>query len=212
MVRNIPFRHLLLKGALPVIYLQLVAFHLLLSLAPSTAFAADYTIDPDHSKVTFKVKHLGISWVPGKFNEFKGTFSFDPENLAASATTASITSGSIDTDNAKRDGHLKTNEFLDTDNFKEITFTSTKVVPKTKSEFEVKGDLKIKEISKPVTLNVEYHGSAKGMQGEERAAFTATTTVKRKDWGITWNKLLEAGGLAVGEDVFVTIEIEGIKQ
>lgn len=179
--------------------------------APVQAHADDYKIDPDHSKVTFKVKHLGISWVPGKFNQFSGSFSFDPKKVADSKVKAEIKASTIDTDNEKRDNHLKSNEFLDSDKFPDITFESTKVVSKGKTKFQVTGDLKIKDVSKPVTLIVEFNGAAKGMQGEERAAFSATATVKRKEFGVTWNKLLETGGVVVGDEVLVTIEIEGIK-
>jgi polyisoprenoid-binding protein YceI len=183
----------------------------LLFAVPQSVHADDYNIDPDHSKVTFKVKHLGISWVPGKFNEFSGSYSFDPAKIGESKASASIKSVTIDTDNEKRDNHLKGADFLDTDNFPAMSFESTKVTPNGKDKFAVEGNLKIRDVTKPVTLDVIYNGSAKGMQGEDRSAFTATTTIKRKDWGMGWNKLIEAGGLAVGEDVFVTIEIEGVK-
>lgn len=192
--------------------LSIIGFSaLILLLVPAAARADDYNIDPNHSKVTFKVKHLGISWVPGRFNDFSGTFSFDPKNIAASTAAATIKAKSVDTDNVKRDKHLNEPDFLATDSYSDITFKSTKIAPVDETTFKATGDLKIKEISKPVTLDVVYNGSATGMEGEQRAAFTATGKINRKDWGITWNKLIEAGGLAVGEEVLVTIEIEAVK-
>ena len=182
-----------------------------LLLIPAVARADEYNIDPGHSKVTFKVKHLGITWVPGKFNDFSGTFSFDPKNIPASAAAASIKAKSIDTDNEKRDGHLRTADFLATDSYSDITFKTTKITPVDDTTFKATGDLKIKDISKPVTLDVVYNGSATGMEGEQRAAFSASTKFNRKDWGINWSKLMESGGLLVGDDILVTIEIEAVK-
>jgi polyisoprenoid-binding protein YceI len=176
-----------------------------------TSQAAEYAIDPTHSSVAFKVRHLAISSVPGKFGEFKGTFSFDPANIDASKAEAQIVAGSVNTGEAKRDNHLKSGEFLDSEKFAAITFKSTKIEKVSDTEFKAIGDLAIHGVTRPVTLNVTYGGSATDPWGKERAAFLATTKINRKDFGLTWNKTLERGGLVVGEEVDITLEIEGVK-
>lgn len=176
-----------------------------------TSQAAEYAIDPTHSSVAFKVRHLAISSVPGKFGEFKGTFSFDPANIDASKADAQIVAGSVNTGEAKRDNHLKSGEFLDSEKFAAITFKSTKIEKVSDTEFKAIGDLAIHGVTRPVTLNVTYGGSATDPWGKERAAFLATTKINRKDFGLTWNKTLERGGLVVGEEVDITLEIEGVK-
>ena len=176
-----------------------------------TSQAAEYAIDPTHSSVAFKVRHLAISSVPGKFGEFKGTFSFDPANIDASKAEAQIVTGSVNTGEAKRDNHLKSGEFLDSSKFAAITFKSTKIEKVSDTEFKAIGDLAIHGVTRPVTLNVTYGGSATDPWGKERAAFLATTKINRKDFGLTWNKTLERGGLVVGEEVDITLEIEGVK-
>jgi polyisoprenoid-binding protein YceI len=182
-----------------------------LLLFVASASATKYEIDPDHSKVSFKIKHLTISNVVGNFQNFKGTFSYDPKNVAASAASAEIKADSINTDNMKRDTHLKDPDFFNVDKFPALSFKSTKVTPKNDKEFVLNGELTMKGVTKPVELVVGYQGVAKDPMGQERAAFSASTKLNRKDWGLTWNKLMEAGGLVVGEDVTVDIEIEGIK-
>jgi polyisoprenoid-binding protein YceI len=176
-----------------------------------TSQAAEYAIDPSHSSVGFKVRHLAISSVPGKFGEFKGTFSFDPKNIEASKAEAQIVAGSVNTNEAKRDNHLKSEEFLDAGKFAAITFKSTKIEKVSDTEFKALGDLTLHGVTRPVTLNVSYGGSATDPWGKERAAFLATTKINRKDFGLTWSKTLETGGLVVGDEVDITLEIEGVK-
>jgi len=178
----------------------------------SSAWAAEYEIDPSHSSVGFKVKHLAISSVPGKFAEFKGTFSFDPENVEASKADASITATSIDTGDKKRDDHLRGGDFLDTTAHPTISFKSSKVEKLSDSEFKAHGDLSIHGVTKPVVLDVTFGGAVKDPWGKERAAFVATTKINRKDFGLTWSKVLETGGLVVGDDVAITLEVEGVKK
>ncbi|MEN9845951.1 MAG: hypothetical protein RIS36_1098 [Pseudomonadota bacterium] len=180
-------------------------------LFTTVGHAADYAIDSSHSSVSFKVKHLAISSVPGKFGEFKGTFSFDPKNIDASKADAQISAGSINTGEAKRDDHLKSGDFLDTSKFNAISFKTTRVEKVSEERFKAHGDLSLHGVTRPVTLDVTYGGSATDPWGKERAAFLATTRINRKDFGLTWNKALETGGLVVGEDVDITLEIEGIK-
>lgn len=181
------------------------------SVAASGAWATDYKIDPSHTSVGFKVKHLAISSVPGKFVDVKGSFSFDPAKIESAKAEAEIAVASIDTNEAKRDDHLKSPDFLDSTKFPSISFKSKQIQKVSASEFNAIGDLTIHGVSKPVTLKVTYGGSAKDPWGNERAAFLATTKISRKDFGLTWNKVLETGGLLVGEDVEISLEVEGVK-
>jgi polyisoprenoid-binding protein YceI len=182
-----------------------------LLLGASSSFAADYKIDPDHSKIGFKVRHLGISWVPGIFSKVEGTFSYDQNNVAASKTEATVEVGSIDTQNKKRDDHLKGEEFFAADKFPAITFKSKEIKDVSGSKFTVVGDLSMHGITKPVELAGEFTGAAKDPWGNDRVAFTADTKLNRKDFGLQWSKVLETGALVVGEEVVVSIEVEGIK-
>jgi len=181
-------------------------------LLASPVLAADYEIDPDHSSVGFKVKHLAISNVPGGFSRFGGRFSFDPARPEAARVEAAISTSSIDTRHGKRDEHLRSPDFFDTARFPEITFASREVREASNEGFKLLGDLTIKGVTKPVTLDVSITGSGKDMYGKERAAFSATTRINRKEFGLTWSKVLETGALVVGDDVDVTIDIEGIKK
>ena len=180
-------------------------------LFATVAHAADYSIDSSHSSVSFKVKHLAISSVPGKLGKFKGTFTFDPKNIDASKANAQISAGSINTGEAKRDDHLKSADFLDTSKFNALSFKTTRVEKVSEDRFKAYGDLSLHGVTRPVTHDVTYGGSAIDPWGKERAAFFATTRINRKDFGLTWNKVLETGGLIVGDDVDITLEIEGIK-
>ncbi len=188
------------------------AFVMITSLfVASSSYAADYVIDASHSSVGFKVKHLAISSVPGKFAAFKGTFSFDPKDIESSKADAEISATSIDTGEAKRDDHLKAEDFLDTAKFPAISFKTTKVEKVSGTEFKAHGDLTIRGVTRPAALDVTYGGSATDLWGKERAAFLATTKINRKDFGLAWNKVLETGGLVVGDEIAITLEIEGVR-
>lgn len=178
----------------------------------STAFAADYTVDPDHSVVGFKIRHLAISTVPGRFGKFDGEFSFDPNDVAKSKVTATVSVASIDTAQKKRDDHLRTADFFDADKFPQMKFVSKRVVPSGDNEFKVEGELTIRDVTRPVTLDVEYEGTAKDMQGMDRTAFSAETKINRKDFGLTWSKVLDTGAVVVGDEVKIEMHIEGIKK
>jgi polyisoprenoid-binding protein YceI len=182
-----------------------------LSLIAGNSWAADFQIDPAHSSVVFKVKHLAISSVPGRFGEVSGKFSFDPSKVEASTAEATIKATSINTMDAKRDDHLKSPDFLDVSKFPAIQFKTTKIEKLSDSTFNAHGDLSIHGVTKPVVLSVVYGGSAKDPWGKERAAFEAKTSINRKDFGLTWSKSIETGGLVVGDEVQITLEIEGIK-
>ncbi len=180
-------------------------------LMSGPCWAADYQIDPTHSSVVFKVKHFGISSVPGRFGEVGGKFSFDPAKIEASKAEATISVMSINTMDAKRDDHLRSPDFLDVSKFSTISFKTTKVEKVSDSAFKALGELTIHGVTKPVTLDVTYGGAAKDPWGKERAAFEARAVINRKDFGLTWSKTLETGGLVVGDDVQITLEIEGVK-
>ena len=176
------------------------------------AQAEVYEIDPSHSTVGFKIRHLAISSVPGRFADFSGTIEFDPKQIDKSHADASIAIKSINTDNNKRDDHLRGADFFDEAKHPAITFKTTKVEPVSESTFKATGDLSMHGVTKPVTLDVEYTGSATDPWGNKRIGFAATTSLSRKDFGITWNKALDAGGVVLGDEVKVTLEIEGIEK
>ena len=180
-------------------------------LFATNAWATDYKIDPSHSSVVFRVKHLAISYVPGRFTDLSGTFSFDPNNVAASKAAASVAVPSVNTADAKRDEHLKGPDFFDAAKYKDMTFSTTSIEPVSAENFKAHGNLTIRGVTKPVVLDVTFGGTAKDPWGNERAAFTATTKINRKDFGLTWSKAIETGALVVGDEVNITLEIEGIK-
>lgn len=176
------------------------------------ATADTYKIDPDHSEVGFKIRHLTISNVTGNFTQFAGTFQYDPTDVKSSKVQAEITIPSIDTNQKKRDEHLKSPDFFDATKFPVMKFVSKSVEPTGDKSFKATGDLTIRDVTKPVTLDVIYQGAAKDPYGNDRTAFAATTTIDRQDFGLTYNKALEAGGLVVGNEVQISINVEGIKQ
>ena len=177
----------------------------------SAAHAAEYTIDLSHSHVNFKVKHLAISTVSGRFTDFSGTFQFDPDKMSEASGSVKINVASIDTDIADRDKHLRSADFFDVEKYPEMTFTSSSVTVIDASNFELTGDLTLHGVTKPVTLKVEYGGMIKDPWGKTRVAFTAEGKLKRSDYGLTWNKVMETGGLVVGDEIRIIIEIEAIQ-
>jgi polyisoprenoid-binding protein YceI len=174
-----------------------------------TAGATTYQIDRDHSGVTFKIRHL-FSKVPGQFNQFEGTVDYTPGQPETWKANAVIQAASIDTGHEKRDAHLRTADFFDVEKFPTITFTSTKVTGVSGTSAAVEGLLTMHGVEKPVTLDVQIHGEGKDPWGNMRSGFTATTKVNRKDFGIVWNQALESGDVLLGDEVEITLEIEGI--
>jgi polyisoprenoid-binding protein YceI len=178
--------------------------------APAS-LTGSYAIDPTHSRVGFVARHAMVTKVRGSFNEFEGTGYFDAENPAKSQLQLTIKAASIDTRNADRDGHLKSNDFFAMETYPEIGFASTAVEPVDESNYRVTGDLTIKGVTKPVTVDVEYTGTAVDPFGNTRVGFEGKTTVNRKDWGVTWNAALEAGGVLVSEKVTLEFEVSAIR-
>jgi polyisoprenoid-binding protein YceI len=179
---------------------------------PVMATAATWEIDTAHSGVQFRVRHLGISKVTGHFSDFSGTIEGDPAHLESLQANVKIAAASISTADAKRDEHLKSADFFDVAKFPELTFVAKKVSGVKGSSFALEGDLTMHGVTKPVVLACEFTGAAKDPWGNDCAAFSASTKLNRKDYGILWNKSLDNGGVLVGEEVDVTIELEVIKK
>jgi polyisoprenoid-binding protein YceI len=169
--------------------------------------AGVFQIDPVHSSVGFKVRHF-VSNVGGNFRKFSGTISVNPDDLAATKVEAEIDAGSIDTDNDDRDAHLKSDDFFDVENHPSITFKSTGVKVVDKTHLQITGDLTMRGVTKPVTLDAELLGIAPGMRGATLLGAEAVGTVNRKDFGISWNRTMDAGGVVLGEDVEMILLIE----
>ena len=170
-----------------------------------------YAIDPGHSRIGFVARHAMVTKVRGSFNEFEGSGTFDADNPSDSHLQLTIQAASIDTRNADRDGHLKGNDFFDMERYPEITFASTKVDQLDSGIYQVTGDLTIKGVTKPVTLDLEYAGTAVDPFGNTRVGFEGKTTINRKDWGVSWNAALEAGGVLVSEKVVLEFEVSAIR-
>lgn len=175
--------------------------------------AGSYTIDPAHSEVGFRVKHLGISNVDGRFSDVAGTVTV-PEGgaMAGVQTEATIQAASINTRNDDRDAHLQSPDFFDAAQFPTLSFRSTAMEPIGGNRFRLTGDLTMHGVTKPVTLEGEYNGAAAAPDGTQKVAFSATGTLDRTQWGLTWNKALEAGGVVVSDEVELTLEIEANRE
>ncbi|HEX2259622.1 MAG TPA: YceI family protein [Actinomycetota bacterium] len=171
----------------------------------------DYTIDSAHSRIGFVARHALVTKVRGSFNDFEGWAHIDAENPADSSAKVVINAKSIDTRNEQRDAHLRSNDFFAMDEYPEITFESTGVERVDDAHFHLTGDLTIKDVTRPVTIDFEYMGAAIDPWGKLRIGFEGSTTVNRKDWGVNWNVALEAGGLLVSENVTLEFEIAAVK-
>jgi len=183
-------------------------FGILLLLVP-TAFSATYQIDPSHTQVHFTVPHLMVFKVRGNFNDFAGTVEVDGAEKTLSAASAVIQTASIDTRNQKRDDHLRSADFFEAEKYPEISFVS-KNVTGSGSDITVTGDLTIKGVTKEVTLSGGFLGAATDPWGNQRAGFEATGKINRGDFGLTWNKALETGGVVVGDEVEIGLEVEAV--
>jgi len=171
-----------------------------------------WNIDPVHSAAQFKVKHMMISNVTGEFTSVKGSLLFDPENLANSRVEAEIDAATINTRDAQRDTHLKSADFFDVEKFPTLSFRSTNVSKKADGELVVTGGLTIHGVTRNVTFAVEGPSEpAKDPWGNTRLGLSATTRINRKDFGLTWNAALETGGILVGDEVTITLDIQFVK-
>jgi len=180
---------------------------------PGAARAATWDLDPAHTSVQFSVRHLMVSNVRGEFGKVSGTVEANESDPTRSRIEAEIDPASIDTRIEKRDNHLKSPDFLDVAKYPKITFVSTKIEPASAGRYKVSGDLTLHGVTKPVVLDVEGPTpEIKDPWGKTRAGAQATTKINRKDFGLTWNQALEAGGVAVGDEVTITIDVEATKR
>jgi polyisoprenoid-binding protein YceI len=170
-----------------------------------------WSIDPSHSKIGFKVKHLMISNVLGNFREFEGNIITEGDDLSTAAISLSLNSASVDTEAADRDAHLKSADFFDAENYPKITFEGNGLKDLGGDMYELTGNLVIKGIKKQIVLSVEYGGLMTDPWGNVKAGFSITGKINRKIWGLNWNAALEAGGVLVGEDVKITGDVQFAK-
>ena len=183
---------------------------LALSVFSTIAFADDYKIDKSHSQVGFSVKHLMISNVNGRFTDFDGTITYDPKDIAKSAVKVTVKTPSIATDHAGRDADLHKSEFLDVAQFPEMTFVSAKV-EKRGDQYVVIGDLTIKGVTKRVEIPFTFSGPITDPWGNSRIAAEGSTTVNRRDFGVTYNRAMQDGAAIVGDQVKISLSVEGVK-
>lgn len=181
-------------------------------IAASTSWAGEYKIDESHTQVGFKIKHLVISTVSGRFNKFSGGFNFDSGTGKLEDLKVSLEANSIDTNEPDRDKHLRSKDFFDVEKFKTVEFVSKEVAYKDKKPSEIKGTLTIHGITKPITLAVDFKGETTDPWGTQKAVFEAKSKVNRKDFGLNWNKNLDKGGVMIADDVEIIIEGEATLQ
>lgn len=175
-----------------------------------SSLTGDYTLDAAHTRLGFAARHAMVTKVRGQFNEFDGHAHIDftdPQKCTAEVTIEAI---SIDTRNEQRDGHLRSNDFFDVPNHAQITYRSSAVESVGDDTYRLTGDLTIRGVSKPVSIDFEFTGAAKDPYGNLRLGFEGTTTINRRDWGVEWNAPLEAGGVLVSEKVTLEIEISAV--
>lgn len=190
---------------LPVLILAVGA------LTYSPAAAATYTLDTAHSSVGFQIKHLAISKVNGSFTDFDGTFTFEEGKPETWSVEAAIQIASVDTGNKDRDDHLRNADFFDVEKFPVMTFKSTGVKMKNETEGVLLGNLTMHGVTSAVELDLEFNGAVTDPWGNDKVGFSASGKINRKDWGLNFNKALETGGLMLGEDVKISLEIEAAK-
>ena len=181
-----------------------------MTLQSPEALTGDYTIDTAHSRLGFVARHAMITKVRGQFNQYAGRVHIDftrPENSSAQVT---IAAASIDTRNEQRDGHLRANDFFDVPNHPQITFASTRV-ERSGDAFRVDGELTIKGVTKPISIDFDYTGAAKDPYGNLRLGFEGQVTINRRDWGVEWNAPLETGGVLVSDKVTLEFEISAVQ-
>ncbi|HEX2054347.1 MAG TPA: YceI family protein [Actinomycetota bacterium] len=171
----------------------------------------DYTIDPAHTRIGFQARHAMVTKVRGHFKEFEGYFHFDPNNPQESGAEVTIQAKSIDTGNEQRDQHLRSNDFFAMDEYPEIRFVSTAVEPVDDTRFRLTGDLTIRGVTRPVTIEFEFNGAETDPWGNTRIGFEGSTEVNRKDWGVNWNAALDSGGVLVSDKVKLEFDVSATK-
>ncbi|KIL52558.1 hypothetical protein KP77_05850 [Jeotgalibacillus alimentarius] len=170
--------------------------------------AKKWAVDTAHSSVDFSVKHMMISKVKGSFHEFNADVAADPQDLTGADISFSIKVDSIDTRSQDRDNHLRSADFFEVEKYPEITFRSTDIKKIGEDEYEMTGDVTIKDVTRQETFKVEYEGSGQDPWGNQKVGFTADGKINRKNYGLTWNQTLETGGVLVGEDIKINLQIQ----
>jgi polyisoprenoid-binding protein YceI len=171
-----------------------------------------WQLDASHSSIGFAVKHLMIATVKGSFGKFEASFSGNEQNLATASVSAKIDAGSIDTGNDQRDGHLRSADFFDVEQFPAIDFVGKKIVGDAFGDFKIVGDLTIRGVTKEITLDATFEGRAKDPWGNSRLGYTAKGKINRTEFGLNWNQALEAGGVLVSEEVKISVEASFVRQ
>jgi len=191
----------------------MILFFCLALCTPSIAMAANYQLDAGHSSIQFKIRHLTVSNVTGTFNKFKGSASVEGEDIATLKVEVAIDAASVDTGHEKRDEHLRNADFLDVAKYPAITFVSKKVIKGDPGKLKVIGDLTLHGITREITVDLEGPTpEIKDPWGNFRRGATGTAKIDRRDFGITWNKALDTGGLVVGNEVGIQVDIEWVRK
>ncbi|MFK4598366.1 YceI family protein [Streptomyces pristinaespiralis] len=175
------------------------------------ALSGEYTIDPAHSSIGFTVRHAMVTNVRGSFGEYEGKLVLDGTEPARSTAAIDVAIASVDTGIADRDGHLRSGDFFDAEKFPQMTFRSTAAEQLGGDKYRITGDLTIKDVTRPIAIDLEFQGSATDVYGNERVGFEGGTEILRSDWGLTWNAALEAGGVMVSDKVKLNFDISAIK-
>ncbi|MGW7415835.1 YceI family protein [Streptomyces sp. NPDC054863] len=175
------------------------------------ALTGEYTIDPSHSRIGFTARHAMVTNVRGSFTDVEGTLKLDGSDPAASEAALTVRMASIDTGAEDRDNHLRSADFFDVEAFPEMTFRSTKAEQLGGEDYRITGDLTIKDVTRPLSIDLEFNGTATDPFGNERVGFEGSTTLLRSDWGLTWNAALEAGGVLVSDKIKLSFDISAIK-
>ena len=175
------------------------------------ALTGDYTLDPAHSTVGFVARHAMVTNVKGKFNDFTGSLHLDGGDPSKSTASIDVKMDSIDTGSADRDGHLKSADFFKTDEFPTMTFRSTSAQALGGDDYRITGDLTILGVTRPLTIDLEFNGSAKDPFGNERVGFEGKAEILRSEWGLTWNAALETGGVLVSDKIKLNFDISAIR-
>jgi polyisoprenoid-binding protein YceI len=171
-----------------------------------------WRIDPDHSEIRFAIRHLMISTVRGRFTRFRGDLIYDDVRERPAGVLVEIDAASIDTGHTQRDLHLRSGDFFDVESHPQILFASKHIEPIGGNHYQVDGDLRLRGETRPVVLDVTFEGTGEDPSGQMRASFTATTQIDRRDFGLTWNRPLEAGGVLVGDMVRIYLEIQAVQE
>ncbi|MEB3100070.1 YceI family protein [Ferviditalea candida] len=171
-----------------------------------------WSVDPAHSNIDFSVRHMMIAKVKGAFETFTAEVDADPEDLTTAGIRFTIDAASINTREKDRDAHLRSADFFDAEKFPNITFQSRSIAKKAEGEYEVTGDLTIRDVTRSETFTVTYEGTGKDPWGNERVGFSGNGSVNRSDFGLTWNAVLETGGVLVGDEIKISFEIQATRQ